>query len=459
MIINTVFMKKILLLFNLILSLVSPAQVIVTLQSKYLGNLLNLDSIIVENLTQDSKLLLSAPLQINSYDIDLLQGKIINDIQEINYNKPGLHENINIPGHFQVIATLQKPEMLSVSLINIMGEIIHQWDIEICSGNSVLDMSVGHDEMLICEIRGKEIIGSFKIFGKDQNPTNLNIMGTISPENKKKSTHQPKADFLFSLGDTLRFTAFKSNMYRNSKVNIPQNGDSILIYLSLPCPGTPSVQDFEGNSYTTVLLHDKCWMRENVKSKHYADGTPLIDGTGVGDISGDLISKYWFDYNDNPKNSEIYGRYYTGAAMMNTNNFNEEKIQGICPNGWHVSTATEWCELEKLFDISIVNCEFNPHGFFGNSIGNKLKCIDTTEYNLFTNSVTDESGFNGLLGGIRSFDIFAGFLNDGQWWAFDNVNGSFNFQLRRVLYYGEGYILRDRIYTSVGLSVRCVKNY
>jgi hypothetical protein len=45
-------MKKILLFLILIPWLVSPAQVTVTLQSKYLGNLLNLDSIIVENLTQ-----------------------------------------------------------------------------------------------------------------------------------------------------------------------------------------------------------------------------------------------------------------------------------------------------------------------------------------------------------------------------------------------------------------------
>ncbi len=123
-------MKNILLFFILILWIVSPAQVTVTLQSKYLGNLLNLDSIIVGNLTQPGRLSLVAPPEINSYMIDLMQGHIINDIPDIDNNEIGIHEGINTPGRLQLSATLSREEFISVSLFTVMGKIVRQWNIE-----------------------------------------------------------------------------------------------------------------------------------------------------------------------------------------------------------------------------------------------------------------------------------------------------------------------------------------
>ena len=58
-------------------------------------------------------------------------------------------------------------------------------------------------------------------------------------------------------------------------------------------------------------------MRENMNTTHYADGTELIDGTGVGFINPGSTIKYWFNYEDNPENSVVYGRLYTWCAVMN----------------------------------------------------------------------------------------------------------------------------------------------
>ena len=48
-----------------------------------------------------------------------------------------------------------------------------------------------------------------------------------------------------------------------------------------------TVTDFDGNVYQTVVIGNQVWMAENLKAIHYADGTPLVSGTGVGNISGD----------------------------------------------------------------------------------------------------------------------------------------------------------------------------
>ena len=55
-----------------------------------------------------------------------------------------------------------------------------------------------------------------------------------------------------------------------------------------------TVTDFDGNIYQTVVIGNQVWMKENLNSTHYADGTPLVDGTGAGDISGDYTTKYYF---------------------------------------------------------------------------------------------------------------------------------------------------------------------
>ncbi|WP_286019154.1 FISUMP domain-containing protein, partial [Candidatus Venteria ishoeyi] len=77
------------------------------------------------------------------------------------------------------------------------------------------------------------------------------------------------------------------------------------------------ITDFDGNNYSTVLIGSQCWMKENLKSTHYADGTAMVDGTSAGNISGDYTTKYYFDYNNDPANAAIYGKLYTWAAVMN----------------------------------------------------------------------------------------------------------------------------------------------
>ena len=78
--------------------------------------------------------------------------------------------------------------------------------------------------------------------------------------------------------------------------------------------------DEDGNIYNTVLIGEQCWMQENLKTTHYANGTSLVDGRGAGDIGNDHTTKYWFVYDDDLAYKETYGLLYTWGAIMNGNN-------------------------------------------------------------------------------------------------------------------------------------------
>ena len=52
-----------------------------------------------------------------------------------------------------------------------------------------------------------------------------------------------------------------------------------------PCPGVPTVTDVEGNVYNTVKIGNQCWTKENLRTTHFANGTPILSGDLYSAIS------------------------------------------------------------------------------------------------------------------------------------------------------------------------------
>ncbi len=82
------------------------------------------------------------------------------------------------------------------------------------------------------------------------------------------------------------------------------------------------VVDADGNTYATIPREDgNCWMQANLR-------------INVPD-----------SYQASGVDEEKYGRLYTWSAA--TKGESGEKVQGICPNGWHIPTKAEWDDLER----------------------------------------------------------------------------------------------------------------
>ena len=231
------------------------------------------------------------------------------------------------------------------------------------------------------------------------------------------------------------------------------------VILSGACPAT--VSDYDGNIYNTVQIGNQCWMKENLKSIHYSDGTAMVNGTGVGNITGDYITQYYFNYNDNPSNSEIYGRLYSWTAMLKGDICTGSMApkQGACPTGWHIPNELELSALEGEVDAvyGIGDSEWDMSGDIGSNVGGELKDTTSGIWDSPNSGATNSSGFSALPGGYRMSTgayLYSG-KNAYLWSACGNCSyyGWF-----RKISYNKTTIYKDFINKSVALSVRCIKD-
>ena len=110
------------------------------------------------------------------------------------------------------------------------------------------------------------------------------------------------------------------------------------------------VADYDGNLYKTVVIGDQCWMRENLRTTHYADGTAIAEGT-ESSITTPYRYKGYVTEAQHLQDPSIFvrcGYLYNWTAVMHGAPSSEaipSGVQGICPDGWHVPSPAEWQQL------------------------------------------------------------------------------------------------------------------
>ena len=232
------------------------------------------------------------------------------------------------------------------------------------------------------------------------------------------------------------------------------------------CPEAPVLTDWDGNQYYTIQIGDQCWMQENLKVTHYADGTPLIKGTSETNTRIDTSTRYYFVYNDDTSYIDTYGLLYVWKAAVNgfstEEDLNPSGIQGVCPDGWHLPSDSEWKELEMYLGMS--EMEADDRDWRGTIEGAMLKEDGPFHWAFPNRGTSNESGFTALPGGNRSMIGEYEFLGEkGSFWSSTNhiaVNNTHN-PAYRLLHYDETRIWRYQgfhDYLSYARSVRCIKD-
>ena len=182
--------------------------------------------------------------------------------------------------------------------------------------------------------------------------------------------------------------------------------------------------------YRTVTIGKQTWMAENLNYE-------VETGSSC--------------YNDTLSNCQKYGRFYTWAAAVGKSedecgygkycNLGNEKVRGICPEGWHLPDTTEWGELNKAVGGR-------------ETAGKKLK--STEGWNNGGNG-TDDFGFSAVPisyreanGDYRPFGVNAFFMSSEQ----DTVGNMYNF------YMGHDYTKTDYGHCGKNLAfpIRCLKD-
>ncbi|MFR9165504.1 MAG: fimbrillin family protein [Dysgonomonas sp.] len=181
-------------------------------------------------------------------------------------------------------------------------------------------------------------------------------------------------------------------------------------------------KDVDNNEYGIVKIGKQFWMRENLKTEHFRDGS--------------AAEVYY--YNDDIKNKEIYGGLYDWTTTVNT--------KGLAPQGWHVFSYNEFTSLSTY--ISGTNT--NPYY----AAGAKLKAARLWTY--YYNN-TDITGFSALPGGRRApGGTYSEWITYGQWWTSTEYS---NTAARRMyLDYSNTGVWMAYLAKTYYESVRCLRD-
>ncbi|MBQ6070251.1 MAG: T9SS type A sorting domain-containing protein [Bacteroidales bacterium] len=242
------------------------------------------------------------------------------------------------------------------------------------------------------------------------------------------------------------------------------------------CHGQATMFDQDGNEYYTVGIGRQCWMKSNLATTHYADGT----GIAVGSTSNPSTTiPYRYYPNNSSSNVLMYGYLYNLPAVMHGalySGMNLNRVQGICPNGWHVPSENEFKEL--LDYVGHKNSWLcSSSGYHLDTVGSNVDTIFHNAKAMASTSgwssssvecspgnnqnINNASGFNAMPAGWYSAALHhMSEFHEAVWfWCSPNVifenNSMYHFyEMRR----DKVSVERQYDPATYGMSVRCVKD-
>lgn len=223
-----------------------------------------------------------------------------------------------------------------------------------------------------------------------------------------------------------------------------------------PCPNAATVTDYEGNIYNTVQIGSQCWMRENLRSTKFADGTPIPAGADTTS----LTDSYYYDNSDSDIPLARRGYLYNWPAAMHgavSSSATPSGVQGICPIGWHLPSDAEYTQLtDYVSSVSDYQC--------GGNSSNIAKALAATYgWNTSTNnyavgntpSANNATGFSAVPTGY-SHGSFSYVGNYAFFWtATENESNNRN-AYTRLLSHQAAVVGRNASGKDYGRSVRCL---
>ncbi|MCF8236494.1 MAG: T9SS type A sorting domain-containing protein [Bacteroidales bacterium] len=415
---------------------------------------LPLNSILIENLTQGGDTTLYAPDTV--LVLDYITG--MEEISTFSGKGFSLSQNYPNPMKGQTTVSLWLPERnnILITISDAIGREVVNQEFQLEQGSHSFTFYPGRESLYFLTVSAENQTRTIKMFNS---PTDANVSGFCKLEyngQQKTGTGVYKSgnalnNFAFDLGDMLKFTSFTDQGERVITSSPTDDQTYYFHYTGDPCPGTPTVTDIDGNVYNTVQIGNQCWMKENLKTKTYQNGTLIPNVTDPYEWRNLTSGAYvWYDNDISWKDK--YGALYNWFTTVDPN--------GLCPAGWHVPTHDEWTVLTDY-----IGGTSSPHG-------NELKSCrqvnspmgggcNTSEHPRWneheTHYGTDDYGFSGLPGGYRFTMVGFNYVgNYGGWWSsteYSSLNAWYLY-----LFYSYGFVIVTASHERVGFSVRCLRN-
>jgi len=197
--------------------------------------------------------------------------------------------------------------------------------------------------------------------------------------------------------------------------------------------GDNLTDDRDGRVYHTVLINTQCWMKENLNIGEYKPA-PYVQQT-----NNSTIEKYCFG-NDTSL-CHIYGGLYQWDEMMQY--VTTSGAQGICPNGFHLPTTTEWEAIVTYLGGAYFT-------------GGALKEAGTDHWAAPNTNASNSTGFTALPGGWGGPMGFIYVNYTGVYWTSSEVGTTVAHS--RSMQATSSFLEYGEAIKTNSCSVRCLKN-
>ena len=241
------------------------------------------------------------------------------------------------------------------------------------------------------------------------------------------------------------FINLNSNIFNSANLGsklVPGNISCETEYINVSgCNGQSSIL-YNGYEYDLVEIGGQCWFKENLRTSHYSDGTPIFypdsDNTAW---ENNFSGAYAWWQNDSTNSMSSNGALYNGYAVSND--------LGVCPVGWQVPSDCDFMYLENSLGMGIQDQQAFIHlDDFGNTgrgtdQGSQLKSLNFGGNN--------SSAFTLETTGYRSWhgSTFGNVNNAQIWTSTNNIARGFKPNNPKISKATEN--------PNVGIGVRCVK--
>jgi uncharacterized protein (TIGR02145 family) len=223
--------------------------------------------------------------------------------------------------------------------------------------------------------------------------------------------------------------------------------------------GTYKLADITGNQYNVVKIGTQVWMKENLKTTKYNDGTSIPNVTADATWEAATTGAY-SDYSNTPDNSTTNGRLYNWFVVDNNPSTKVASNGGknVCPAGWHVPTDAQWTKLTDYLTA-------NGNGYQGSGIDIGKSMAATSGWNTWGTAGTvgndqatnNSSGFTALAGGFRTNTGPYYYLGEMTYWWCSTEN-ELTSGFTRYMFYNNDRTYNGSSEKKNGFAVRCLRD-
>lgn len=357
-------MKKLVIIFSCFVCMSSVfAQITLTYTGKSnLNTYVQPHHILVENLTRNW----SDTLYYPDTTLVLSEVGIKDHIEEVF----SVFQNVPNPyyGETEFSLTIPYDDQVSIMIVDVTGRKVAQTERNLHAGTHIFSVMTDSPQMYLLHVQTSWNQADIKMVNRGTNKINrIEYRGENTFLKKTSIGGKGVVEHEYSIGDEMRYVGYliiDGENYASTEVRQVLNGSELIELGFLlfdttgpynHCPDMPIFMDVDENWYFTVQIGNQCWMKQNLRTTHYADGTSIAMGNM---ITSDTAFCYYPQ--NNPLLVDQYGLFYNWMALSRGypgSNANPSNMQGVCPDGWHLPSESEWRELvQTVNNESSYNC-------------------------------------------------------------------------------------------------------